>query len=178
MLSGVLQKDPLRWEMLLDSEAAVHRLAAFVAQHSEGKGVIWLSGHLGAGKTTFCRGLVRYFGHQGAVKSPTFTLVEPYELCDKKIRIYHFDLYRLSDPMELDYLGLDDYFDQQSLCLVEWPEKGGDYLPAADLHITIALPEEGSVDEKSLEKRKLCLTGCTEKGKMLVNAVIQAFGAK
>ena len=97
--------------------------------------VIYLLGDLGAGKTTLTRGFLRGFGFHGAVKSPTYTLVEPYEfsLC----KIYHFDLYRLTDPAEVQYLGIDDYFQQQNICLLEWAERGRDLIPAPDLSISL-----------------------------------------
>jgi len=82
-----------------------------------------------------CRGLLRAMGHRGAVKSPTFTLVEPYEFPDTEV--FHFDLYRLSDPGELDYIGIDEYFADGHLCLVEWPEKASGQLPQHDLEISI-----------------------------------------
>ena len=98
--------------------------------------VIYLLGDLGAGKTTLTRGFLRGFGFHGAVKSPTYTLVEPYEfsLC----KIYHFDLYRLTDPAEVQYLGIDDYFQQQNICLLEWAERGRDLIPAPDLSISLS----------------------------------------
>ncbi|MFU8821640.1 MAG: tRNA (adenosine(37)-N6)-threonylcarbamoyltransferase complex ATPase subunit type 1 TsaE [Gammaproteobacteria bacterium] len=97
--------------------------------------VVHLEGPLGAGKTTLARGLLRGLGHAGRVRSPTFTLLEPYEL--PGCFVVHLDLYRLADPGELDYLGLVDMLGAGSLMLVEWAARGGDRLPRADLRITL-----------------------------------------
>ena len=96
--------------------------------------VVFLRGPLGAGKTTFARGLLRAFGVTGAVKSPTYTLVEPY--MTEQGRVAHFDFYRLSDAAEVDYLGLREYLDQE-VCLVEWPERVLAALPTPDLEFAI-----------------------------------------
>jgi len=110
-------------------------------EHGTLGGRIFLSGDLGAGKTTLTRGLLRGYGYQGAAKSPTYTLVEPYELAD--CNLYHFDLYRLADPEEIEFLGVWEYLEDGNLCVIEWAEKGKGYLPCPDLEINIAQEAQG-----------------------------------
>ena len=102
-------------------------------------GVIFLNGDLGAGKTLFTKSLLSGLGYKGLVKSPTYSIVEQYELNEKEMQLYHMDLYRLSDPEELEFFGIRDYFSDDSLCVIEWPENGSGVLPQADLDIKIII---------------------------------------
>ncbi|ASM52635.1 MULTISPECIES: tRNA (adenosine(37)-N6)-threonylcarbamoyltransferase complex ATPase subunit type 1 TsaE [Pseudoalteromonas] len=130
-----------------------NRIAAIIEQGA----VIYLHGDLGAGKTTFTRGIVQGFGHTGKVKSPTYTLVEPYEL--ERANVYHFDLYRLGDPEELEYMGIRDYFSAQAICVVEWPEKGGEFIPVPDLNITLSYVGD---------ERNIVINSASERGSVII----------
>ena len=125
----------------IEDEAAMMAFGGKLADDLQDGGIVLLKGDLGAGKTTLVRGLLRHLGHQGIVKSPTYTLVEPYELKDRKV--YHFDLYRLGDPEELEYMGGRDYWESGALCLIEWPEQAKGYLPEADLTLEISYQDTG-----------------------------------
>jgi tRNA threonylcarbamoyladenosine biosynthesis protein TsaE len=127
----------------IDSEEAMMALGGTLASAMgvEHQGVVFLHGNLGAGKTTLVRGFLRSLDYEGAVKSPTYTLVESYELPGWDV--YHFDLYRLSDPEELEYIGIRDFWDKPNVSLIEWPEQGAGFLPAPDIEITIEHQGEG-----------------------------------
>lgn len=125
-----------------------------MANALRGGGIVCLEGELGAGKTTLCRGILRGLGYNGAVKSPTFTLVEPYEV--DGLRIFHIDLYRIVSEEELEYIGFDDYFSNESLTLVEWPENGAGWLPRHQLWVRLERAPQGRLlswcDEAPLGK--------------------------
>ncbi len=146
-------------------ESAVTTLAGALAQTAPHTGLMFLEGSLGAGKTTFARAFLRVLGVSGTVRSPTYTLIEPYDLADR--RVLHLDLYRLASPEELDDLGLRDEFDQ-ALILIEWPERGAGELPLADICVTLA-PVKGSAKNAVLE-RNIHVTANTLKGTQWLNA--------
>ncbi|ATC93442.1 tRNA threonylcarbamoyladenosine biosynthesis protein TsaE [Pseudoalteromonas tunicata] len=146
------------FEKKLENELATVAMGNALAEVIKSGAVIFLHGDLGAGKTTLTRGIIQGFGHQGKVKSPTYTIVEPYELAAQQI--YHFDLYRLADPEELEFMGIRDYFASNAICLIEWPEKGGMLLAEPDLDITLEYVDE---------QRKISIIGRTTKGISIVD---------
>ena len=119
----------------LADEAATLALGAEMAGWGLRSELVFLHGDLGAGKTTLVRGYLRALGHQGAVKSPTYTLLESYDLAG--VRILHFDFYRIFDPRELGYIGIDDLMAEPAVKLVEWPAMAGDKLPSADVEVRL-----------------------------------------
>ena len=148
-------------EKLLCSESELEAFAAQFANHAAAGLVIYLTGPLGAGKTTFVRGFLRGLGYQGIVKSPTYTLVEPYRFSDELV-CFHFDLYRLADPEELEFTGARDYFTDSAICLIEWPEKAVGHLADADIVGALAHHPDG---------RMLKLTACSVKGDQLMRSL-------
>ncbi len=127
----------------LINEAATLAAGACFSQTIESDLTIYLHGNLGAGKTTFVRGFLHGLGHVGKVKSPTYTLVEPYTIAD--YNIYHFDLYRFIDEEEWESAGFRDYFNASSICFVEWPEKAENLLPTPDIDIHLRPNNEGRI---------------------------------
>ena len=125
----------------LPAETDTLALGAALAPCLQGGMVVYLSGGLGAGKTTLARGILRGLGHTGKVKSPSYALVEPYEV--SRLYLYHFDFYRFTDPRELGEAGFREYFRPDAVCLVEWPENAAGMLPAADLLIEVTVVGSG-----------------------------------
>ena len=137
---------------IINDEEAMVEFGGKIAETLLMGAVITLNGDLGAGKTTLSRGILNRLGHSGAVKSPTYTIVEPYQLDIGSV--YHFDLYRVNDPQELDYIGFTDYLAQASLSLIEWPERGYGYLAGKDIGIEIEHLRSGRQVSVSAETDK------------------------
>lgn len=155
-------------EALIETEAGLIEFGRCFSMLVGTSAQVNLRGELGAGKTTFVRGVLQGAGHREAVRSPTFSLVESYTLAAGKV--FHFDLYRLQDPEELEYIGIRDYLHQDALCLVEWPEKAAGFLPDADLEIMIEITEKGRrvslqfhTNRGQALLEKLESTGCLER---------------
>ena len=127
--------------LLIRDEAEMRALGASLIASAGAGTVITLQGELGTGKTTLVRGALHDLGVSGGVRSPTYTLVEFYPL--QEMSVAHFDLYRLSDPEELEYLGYRDYLNPETLCFIEWPEQARGYLQGVDLEIRLAYDPEG-----------------------------------
>ncbi len=150
-------------DCLLFDGAATEHLGGRLATVLRPPAILYLRGQLGAGKTTLVRGILRGLGVQGTCKSPTYTLVEPYDLpCGP---VFHFDLYRLQDPEELEFIGLRDYVGQEAICLFEWPERAPTMLPPADLDIMLEVAGTG---------RRAHSTAATELGRQLQMAFARA----
>lgn len=147
-------------QLHLDGEAAQETLGARLAAACDGRVLIFLEGDLGAGKTTLTRGFLRGLGHQGSVKSPTYTLIEPYRIGER--RVYHLDLYRVADPGELEYLGLREMLEEDAVLLIEWAERGEGWLPQPDLRIRIRHAARG---------RALSLSAVTATGQSIISAL-------
>jgi len=128
--------------------------------------VVWLEGELGAGKTTLARALLRALGYTGPVKSPTYTLVEVYVV--SSIYWYHFDFYRFNEPTEFEDAGLGEYFRDDSVCLVEWPEKAADHVPQADLALVFRFAGEAPEAGRFLD-----LVARSEAGQKCLSALAQ-----
>ena len=149
--------------LIVHDENEMRGLGASLIAACEHGGVITLSGELGTGKTTLVRGALEAEGIVDGVRSPTYTLVEYYPL--SRFAVAHFDLYRLADPEELEYLGYRDYLNQQTLCLIEWPQRAGGYLHAIDLEIKLEYVAQG---------RRVELSAGTSWGQQLVTRVNQS----
>lgn len=148
----------------LNGEAGTLALGAALAPLLVPGMRIYLHGDLGAGKTTFTRGLLQALGHKGSVKSPTYALVEIYVI--SAYILYHFDFYRFNDPEEWREAGLDEHFNEHSVCLVEWPEKAAGVLPPADLELRFSFEANAAVESRTVD-----LLAASERGDRCLNAL-------
>ncbi|MFI4937695.1 MAG: tRNA (adenosine(37)-N6)-threonylcarbamoyltransferase complex ATPase subunit type 1 TsaE [Candidatus Berkiellales bacterium] len=147
-------------KITVDDSASMEELGAKLCKASTSELIVALTGNLGAGKTTLIRGFLHAMGYMGVVKSPTYTLVEPYEL--EGVNINHFDFYRLNSPDELEEMGIRDYFQPGNYCLIEWADKAKEFLPLPDLNITIMIQGDS---------REVTVDALSERG----NDVLQTF---
>lgn len=148
------------YTVLLENEQQTLTFGKKIADHSQRLHIIYLNGVLGAGKTTLTRGILRGLGYEGTVKSPTYTLVETYTLGPRII--HHFDLYRLQNMGDLEEMGFRDYFADDTLCLIEWPERAA-HLPLADLNCNLAIADQS---------RTITLTANTPAGWQVIKEVV------
>jgi tRNA threonylcarbamoyladenosine biosynthesis protein TsaE len=155
----------MQFVKILKDESDTLRAGADLAVSSGDTAIIYLYGELGAGKTSLARGFLQGLEYQDKVKSPTYTLVEPYFI--KHYNVYHFDLYRLNDPQELEFIGVQDYFVPPSICLIEWPEHGKSILPPADLACYLETLPEG---------RELRMEALTPRGKAILKKMVNLQG--
>jgi tRNA threonylcarbamoyladenosine biosynthesis protein TsaE len=133
--------------MLADEQATVdfgRKLARVLSGCYADNAIVFLEGDLGAGKTTLVRGILTELGHSGVVKSPTYTLLEPYEL--DSVNVFHFDLYRVDDPQELEFVGFDEIIDGTGIKLFEWPQRAQAWLPAPDVRVHLDVPAERNAE--------------------------------
>lgn len=152
------------WQVHLPDESCQIALGRALGEALAFRGNLWLEGDLGAGKTTLTRGILRGAGHEGAVKSPTYTLLEPYEVAGH--HIHHFDLYRLGDPEELAFIGARELFDDASLNIIEWPSQGQGELPVPDIVVKLEVQDQG---------RQAHLTGSTPHGAQALDTLKQSY---
>lgn len=145
----------------LSTEEDTFSFSAALAKAIDDGAIIFMQGQLGAGKTTFTRGFLRALGIQDKIKSPTYTLVEPYEIANKNI--FHFDFYRLHDANELEHLGLREYFAQQNICIIEWPEIAMSLIPEPDLICLLQIANNG---------REIKMSAHTPRGEKIIKRLL------
>ncbi|MDR1648259.1 MAG: tRNA (adenosine(37)-N6)-threonylcarbamoyltransferase complex ATPase subunit type 1 TsaE [Zoogloeaceae bacterium] len=152
------------WQGTLSGEVATRKLGAALASALSPGLVVYLEGDLGVGKTTLTRALLNALGHAGAVKSPTYALVEVYVV--SRLYLYHFDFYRFVSPEEFEESGLEAYFHRNAVCLVEWPEKAAGHVPPADVRLALQhVPED-------TDKRHCELRACSAEGRQCLNHLL------
>ncbi|MDX5446523.1 MAG: tRNA (adenosine(37)-N6)-threonylcarbamoyltransferase complex ATPase subunit type 1 TsaE [Zoogloeaceae bacterium] len=155
-----------RFDAHLADETDTEKAGAALASGLTNGLVVHLIGGLGAGKTTLVRGCLRALGHAGKVKSPTYTLIEPYTV--SRLNLYHFDFYRFNTPEEFLEAGLEEYFAGQGTCLVEWPDKARPYVPGADIEVRLAVRGAG---------RTIEVAGLTENGRRCALTMLSSLQA-